>query len=129
MSFNTTNISQDPYNQPALLLRLIGPGYGSLPNFTLASGTLHTFATGPHGVGYYEYNSTIVQAGQNLQFLAATQPAGNLGLDDGYRLTVDGEKKGWTLCDGDLEQEVLSWKGTGASCKNTFVHAVTNAPY
>ncbi|KAH9871801.1 hypothetical protein J1614_006058 [Plenodomus biglobosus] len=39
----------DPFKQPALVLRLEGPGYGSLPNFTLSSGTLSTNAQGPFG--------------------------------------------------------------------------------
>ncbi|KAG9758813.1 hypothetical protein KCU75_g11299, partial [Aureobasidium melanogenum] len=31
----------DPYYQPNYLLRLIGPGYGSVPQFTLSQGVLH----------------------------------------------------------------------------------------
>jgi len=120
---------QDPYRQPALLLRLTGPGYGSLPNFTLASGTLSTMAAGPYGDTQYLYNSTVVQAGKELQFLASAQPKGNLALDDGYLLTVNGEREGWTICEGALSNEVLSWKGNGTSCAKTYVHAVTKAPY
>ncbi|KAL6706617.1 hypothetical protein ACN47E_005373 [Coniothyrium glycines] len=123
----------DPFNQPALLLRLTGPGYNSLPNFTLADGTLSTYATAPFGGGLKKYNSTIVTAGAELQFLASSQPAGNLGLDTDYLLTVDGESKGWTICDGALQNEVLSWKGeanaTKTGCRETYVHAVTKAPY
>ncbi|KAF2655892.1 hypothetical protein K491DRAFT_597974 [Lophiostoma macrostomum CBS 122681] len=134
---NTSNLKAvsatslfDPYNQPALLLRLIGPGYGSLPNFTLSSGTLHTVAPGPHGIGTYEYNSTTVTAGQELQFLASTQTAGNLALSDGYLLTVDGEKEGWMICEGQLSSETLWWKSTNATgCEKTFLHAVKSAPY
>lgn len=118
---------QDPFYQPALLLRLTGPGYGSLPNFTLTSGTLSTIAQAPFGGALYRYNSTIVEAGKELQFLASEQPAGNLALDAGYLLTVDGERKGWTICEGALSNEVLSWKGVG--CKETYVHAVRRAPY
>ncbi|KAF2473397.1 uncharacterized protein BDR25DRAFT_387607 [Lindgomyces ingoldianus] len=119
----------DPYYQPTLYLRLTGPGYGSLPNFTLTSGTLHTTTYGPHGIGVYEYNSTTVIAGQQLGFLAAEQPAGNLALDAGYLLTVGGEKEGWMICKGDLEQDVLFWKGSGTTCVRTFVHGVRDAPY
>lgn len=75
------------------------------------------------------YNSTTVEAGKELQFLASTQPAGNLALDEDFLLTVNGEKEGWTICDGALDNEVLSWKGTGETCKKTFLHAVTKAPY
>ncbi|KAF1947673.1 hypothetical protein EJ02DRAFT_507519 [Clathrospora elynae] len=119
----------DPFHQPALLLRLIGPGYGSLPNFTLASGTLSTTAQGPFGSTMYVYNSTVVTAGQELQFLASAQPAGNLALDEGYLLTVDGEREGWTICEGALETDVLSWKGTAEDCVKTYLHAVREAPY
>ncbi|OAL00484.1 hypothetical protein IQ06DRAFT_305423 [Phaeosphaeriaceae sp. SRC1lsM3a] len=119
----------DPFNQLALLLRLTGPGYSSLPNFTLSSGTLSTVAVAPFGGGAKLYNSTIVEAGKELQFLAAQQPAGNLALDANYLLTVDGQKTGWTICNGALSNEVLSWKGTAEGCKATYVHAVTKAPY
>ncbi|KAF1921123.1 hypothetical protein BDU57DRAFT_553348 [Ampelomyces quisqualis] len=119
----------DPYNQPALLLRLIGPGYNTLPNFTLSSGTLSTIAHAPFGGGTKLFNSTTVEAGKELQFLASSQPAGNLALDANYLLTVDGEKEGWTICDGALSSEVLSWKGTADGCEKTYVHAVKKAPY
>jgi hypothetical protein len=128
MSETLTHL-QDPFNQPALLLRLIGPGYNSLPNFTLADGTLSTIANAPFNGGLKLYNSTVVEAGKQLQFLASIQPAGNLALDRNYLLTVGGEKKGWTICDGPLSNEVLSWKGTGEGCEETYVHAVTKAPY
>jgi hypothetical protein len=75
------------------------------------------------------YNSTVVQTGKELQFLASTQPTGNLALDGNYLLTVDGEKEGWTICDGALDNEVLSWKGTAEGCEATYVHAVRKAPY
>jgi hypothetical protein len=64
-----------------------------------------------------------------LQFLASAQPAGNLALDENYLLTVDGEKEGWTICDGAPSNEVLSWKGTADACEKTYVHAVRKAPY
>jgi hypothetical protein len=75
------------------------------------------------------YNSTVVEAGKELQFLAAAQPAGNLALDENYRLTVDGETDGWTICDGAQDYDVLSWKGTTEGCRGTYVHAVKKAPY
>lgn len=125
----TNPTSQDPFNQPALLLRLTGPGYGSLPNFTLTSGTLSTIAAAPFGGVLYRYNSTVVEAGKELQFLASAQPAGHLALDGGYLLTVNGEREGWTICEGALSNEVLSWRGNGTTCQKTYVHAVTKAPY
>jgi len=50
-------------------------------------------------------------------------------LNEGYLLTVDGEQEGWTICDGALGNEVLSWKGTAEGCEKTYLHAVTKAPY
>jgi hypothetical protein len=86
-------------------------------------------ADAPFNGGLKQYNSTVVEEGKELQFLAAVQPAGNLALDNGYLLTVNGEKKGWTICDGALGNEVLSWKGKSERCVETYVHAVTKAPY
>lgn len=99
----------DPLAQTNYLLRLIGPGYNSLPQFNLTDGTLETEAAGPHGVGEFEYNSTRVRAGEDLMFAPATQPKGNLGLVDGYLLSVGGESEGWRVCDGDLGQQVVSF--------------------
>lgn len=74
-----------------------------------------------------------MEVGKELAFLAEEQTnPGNLALSDGYLLTVNGEKEGWTICDGELGQEVLSWKGRESgkqNCVDTFVHAVTKAPY
>jgi hypothetical protein len=61
--------------------------------------------------------------------MAAVQSIGNLALDADYLLTVDGEREGWTVCDGVLDQEVLSWKGMADDCVAVYVHAVTKAPY
>ena len=60
------------------------------------------------GFGTYEYNSSHVKQREELQFLPSHQPTGDLGLKDGYLLTVCGECEGWTVCDGDLGQEVVS---------------------
>jgi hypothetical protein len=98
----------DPLAQTNYLLRLIGPGYNSLPRFNLTDGTLETEAAGPHGIGEFEYNSTRVRAGEDLMFVPQAQPKGNLGLADGFLLTVGGEKEGWKICEGDLGQQVVS---------------------
>lgn len=140
----------DPLAQTNYLLRLIGPGYNSLPLFNLSDGTLETEAVGPHGVGEFEYNSTRVRAGEDLAFAPAVQPKGNLGLEDGFLLTLGGESGGWTLCDGELGQQVVSclrpsdevmwiladrfalqvaWKGNDSSCTDTFIQAAKDAPY
>jgi hypothetical protein len=99
----------DPLSQTTYLLRLIGPGYNSLPQFNLTEdGTLETEAAGPHGIGEFEYNSTRVRAGEDLMFEAKEQGKGNLGLVDGYLLSVGGEVEGWRICEGDLGQQVVS---------------------
>lgn len=137
----------DPYYQANYFLRLIGPGYGGLPTFNLTDGTLHTAASGPHGFpASEEFNSTYVEAGTELQFSGSPEPKGNLGIKQ-HLLTVNGKKKGWTICDGDLEQQVVSlgikaedkrhadslrqveWKGTDASCTPTYIQAVAKPPY
>jgi hypothetical protein len=99
----------DPLAQTNYLLRLIGPGYNSLPRFNLTDGTLETEAAGPHGIGEFEYNSTRVRAGEDLMFAPQAQPKGNLGLADGFLLTVGGEREGWKICEGDLGQQVVSF--------------------
>jgi hypothetical protein len=104
----------DPLANPTYLLRLIGPGYNSLPRFNLtADGKLETEASGPHGVGEFEYNSTRVQAGEDLMFLSDVEQEGkakgNLALQDGFLLTVGGEAVGWKICDGELGQRVVSF--------------------
>ncbi|KAK5137497.1 hypothetical protein LTR08_008475 [Meristemomyces frigidus] len=120
----------DPYSQAIDQLRLIAPGYGSLPRFNITNGDLHTAAAGPHGVGQYVYNSTgVVSPGQELQFTPAVEPNGNLALKNGYLLTVGGEEVGWTICDGDLSEQVIYWKGNASSCTPTYIHAVGSAPY
>jgi len=101
----------DPLSNPTYLLRLIGPGYSSLPRFNLTTdGKLETEASGPHGVGEFEYNSTRVRAGEDLEFSSTAEQAkkGNLGLKDGFLLTVGGEAVGWSVCDGELGQRVVS---------------------
>jgi len=148
----------DPLAQSTYLLRLIGPGYASLPQFNLTDGTLETLAAGPHGIGEFEYNSTRVRAGEDLMFAPAVQGKGNLGLVDGFLLSVGGESGGWRVCEGEMGQRVVSllfsffsfalrrvflgclsgsmltslqvaWKGEDESCVDTFVHAVKDAPY
>ncbi|KAJ9621225.1 hypothetical protein H2203_007277 [Taxawa tesnikishii (nom. ined.)] len=84
---------------------------------------------GPHGIGSYVYNSTSVQAGGELQFLAQSEPNSGFALKSGYLLTINGTEKGWTLCTGDLGQTVVYYKGTDASCTPTYIQAVSTPPY
>lgn len=121
--------AEDAVSQTTLLLRLIGEGYNSLPNFTLTDGVLSTTTAGPHGIGMVQYNSTNMTAGTELQFVAQAKTGGNVALDGGYLVTVDGEKEGWTICDSASGTDVLWWKGNGTDCKSTFLHAVSKPPY
>jgi len=121
--------AEDPISQSTLLLRLIGPGYNILPNFTLADGVLSTVTSGPHNIGSYKYNSTTVTTNSQLQFVARPMTNGNVGLKDGYLLSVGGESEGWTICDSVTGPDVLVWKGTDESCVKTYLQAVSAPPY
>ncbi len=54
------------------------------------------------------YNSTTVQKNVELQFLPEKERKGNLGLKGGYLLTVGGEEKGWSICEGEEDESVVS---------------------
>jgi len=70
-----------------------------------------------------------VVAGQQLQFLRETRTAGNIALQNGYLVSVDGKNDGWTICKTERGTELLFWRGKDASCRKTFLQAVTGAPY
>ena len=99
----------DPYDQATFLLRLIEPGYGSLPKFNLSQAILHSFADPPASFTPAKYNSTRVVAGAKLGFDDAPESNGNLGLEQGFLLTVGGVSEGWTICEGPLEESVVSF--------------------
>jgi hypothetical protein len=99
----------DPLHQPNYLLRLVGPGYFSLPNFTLTDGVLHSIAAAPFGLETYIYNSTPPVAGTELQFFQSAQGNGGLSLLGGYLLAVNGSGEGWTICSGTLGENVVSF--------------------
>ncbi|GIZ37373.1 hypothetical protein CKM354_000082100 [Cercospora kikuchii] len=122
--FDADGDSSDLYQ-----LRLIAPGYGSLPRFNLVDNALHTTAYGPHGNGEYDYESTEVETGEDLAFDPTPEEGSNLSLKEGYLLAVDGECTGWTICPGARQQAVISWKGNGSGCESRFIHAVASAPY
>ncbi|WPH02011.1 Hypothetical protein R9X50_00486500 [Acrodontium crateriforme] len=123
----------DPFDQANYLLRLIGPGYGSLPVFNITqTGLLQTVAEGPEATGEWVYTSEGAEDGQNLEFTSTSPPMkapveGSLGLLWGYLLTVNGSEEGWTICDGPIGQKVIKWQGEG--CTATYLHAVDIAPY
>ena len=97
-----------PYYQPNYLLRLIEPGYGFVPTFSLSEGVLHCKQSGPHGVGGESiFNSTEIHSGSELQFRAQQQGTGDLSLKHGYLLAVNGSTVGWTICVEELGQRVV----------------------
>lgn len=99
-----------PESGSTYLLRLQQPGYSSLPNFTISDGNLHASDYGPHGFGYYEYNTTEVVNGSALAFEPAKVAHGELSLLHGYLLAMNGSANGWTICSSasTLGQSVVS---------------------
>lgn len=99
----------DPNHQPDYLLRLINPGYNSLPQFNLSSSGLQTEAYS--FAKLVELNSISVRPDTQLVFRSGSQDhspdSGRLSLLDGYLLAVDGESKGWTFCDGPQGEKVV----------------------
>lgn len=124
------NISQfeEPVSNAYFLLRLIGPGYNSLPNVTLASGSL-SMTIDSHRGPKTKYSSGYIAEDQELKFLSGVEEGGNIDLDGGYLVTVNGEKEGWKICGGDNREKVLYWKGTNSTCRETYLQAVRLPPY
>lgn len=98
----------DPAHSTTLNLRTILPGYNSLPNFTLADGTLQTISFGPFGSKPQLYNATGGTSNQPLGFQAAASPVGRLGLSMGYLLANNDDSEGWTLCKDSYGETVVS---------------------
>lgn len=100
----------DPNHQPDYLLRLINPGYNSLPQFNLSSSGLQTEAYS--FAKLVQLDSVGVQPDTQLVFRSGSQDhsddSGKLSLLGGYLLAVDGESKGWTICDGPQGEKVVS---------------------
>jgi hypothetical protein len=120
----------DPFDTPAYMLRLIGPGYFSLPLFTLSDSSLQTQSSDPLGQGNYTYSSGPITPNADLEFVQSKNGGGGLSfVGDGNLLAVDGSAVGWTICAGDLELSVIEWQGTDASCEATYVQAVAKPPY
>jgi len=104
----------DPKDQEQFLLRPIGPGYNSLAHFNISDGVLNSRSQGIEGYGEFVYNSTKIAAGGKLTFTPGMYPAGNLGLKNGYLLTVDGSAKGWQICPGPLGENVVCMRDSGS---------------
>jgi hypothetical protein len=120
----------DPFHAPTFMLRLIGPGYLSLPLFTFSNGTLQTQSSDLLGQGNYTYSSQPITSNADLKFVQGTSGNGGLSfVGEGNLLGVNGSAVGWTICAGDLEQDVVEWRGNDASCKATYVQAVAKPPY
>ena len=112
------------------MLRLIGPGYLSLPLFTLSNGILQTQSSDSFGQGNYTYSSQPITSNADLEFVQDASGDGGLSfVGEGNLLGVNGSAVGWTICEGDLEQDVVEWQGSDASCEATYVQAVAKPPY
>jgi hypothetical protein len=99
-----------PFRQATYLLRLISPGYLSLPQFNLTSNdSLTSIQPDQFGKGSYTYGNEAATTGTELQF-AQDVAAGGLSLagDEGCLLAVGGSVEGWTLCPGALMETVVS---------------------
>jgi hypothetical protein len=96
-----------PFHQANLFLRTTGPGYLSLPVFTLLGGSLHTFSSDGVGQGNYTYSPPAPVDGTELQFRQGEQGDVGLTLTGGFLLGVGGVTDQWTLCEGDLGQSVV----------------------
>lgn len=79
-----------------------------------------------------------MQVGKELTFSATEQEKGNIELEKGYLITVNGVSEGWEVCEGEFGEEVLFWKAgedeaTGVvrreGCERVWMHAVGKAPY
>lgn len=97
-----------PLRQPNLFLRTIGPGYLSLPTFTLSGGSLFTWASDSFGQGNFSYASAAPVEGTELQFLQGQEGNAGLTLTGGFLLGVGGVTDGWKLCEGAVGQSVVS---------------------
>ncbi|KAF2645021.1 hypothetical protein P280DRAFT_514479 [Massarina eburnea CBS 473.64] len=126
----TTPFDESPISGTKLLLRLLEPGYNTLPKFNLdaSTGVLSTTLTSSNVPT--QWNSTTVQDNAELQFVAEPQKA-NIGLGGKgeYLLSVGNATDGWTICESGSGESVLWWKGTAEGCSKTYLHAVTDAPY
>lgn len=98
----------DPDQQSNFFLRTIGPGYLSIPVFTLNAGALYTYASNTFGQGNYTYSSAGIVDGQELQFLIGNGTDSGLELVAGYMLAVGGVMDKWRLCAGDFGETVVS---------------------
>ena len=50
-------------------------------------------------------------------------------MGEGNLLGWNGSAMGWTICAGDLEQDVVEWQGSDTNCEATYVQAVAKPPY
>ena len=120
----------DSFHAPTYMLRLIGPGYLSLPLFSLSDGTLQTQSPDTFGQGNYTYSSQPITSNADLEFVQSTSGGDGLSfVGNGNLLAVNGSAVGWTICTGDLEQGVVGWEGSDARCEATYVQAAAKPPY
>lgn len=120
----------DPFQTSQFQLRLIGPGYLSLPLFTLSNGSLQAWNADAFGQGNYSWSSILPSPGAELLFDQGASGAGGLGFrGEGNLLAVNGSTEGWTICDGEEEESVIEWMGADSSCVGTYLQGVASPPY
>ncbi|PVH99128.1 hypothetical protein DM02DRAFT_19244 [Periconia macrospinosa] len=130
----TTPYNPNPLQSSPILLRLLAPGYNSLPTFSLntTSSVLSTTLTF-HNVPT-TYSSSTVKSGEELQFVDTPVEGaaeGGFGVSEDGLLTVGKESKGWMVCTSQRGERTI-WFGEGGSgegCVSTWVHVVAEPPY
>lgn len=137
-SSNLPNVSAtsffDPFQQAQFQLRLIGPGYLSIPLFNLTNGSVQAWNSDQFGQGNYTYSSEAPAVEGELLFdqVQAGETGGGGGLSwmgEGNLLAYNGSVDGWTICNGDVGQSVIEWMGSDESCVGTHLQGVGQPPY
>ncbi|KAK6535764.1 hypothetical protein TWF281_000016 [Arthrobotrys megalospora] len=119
----------DPYYQEDYLLRLIGPGYNSLPVFNLKRGNLVTVANLPHGGPEATFTTKRPKDNTELMFNPApTTSRGGLTIRNGL-VGYHGITNRWYACPGDFGESVITYKGTKPGCYRVYLHAASHPPY
>lgn len=120
----------DPLQQSQFQLRLIGPGYLSLPLFTLSNASLQAYNADAFGQGNYSWSSQMPAPGSELLFDQGAAGGGGLSwTGEGNLLAVNGSAEGWTICDGEEDESVVEYQGADPSCVGTYLQGVANPPY
>lgn len=88
----------DPIDASTYMLRLIGPGYPSLPRFTLSNRVLQTQIPDMFNQGNYTYSSQSIISNADLEFVQRTSGGSELSfMGDENLLRAIGSAVGWTI--------------------------------